>query len=45
MKLSDVTIHLNEKCIYSNGVMVKEYKELCDEELVKNELRWEGSGL
>lgn len=40
LKLSDVTIHLNEKCIYSNGVMVKEYKELCDEELVKNELRW-----
>ena len=40
VKLGDVTMFVNESCIVSKGVPVKEYKELCDEELEKNELKW-----
>ena len=40
VKLGDVTIYVNESCLYSKGAVVKEYKELCEDELEKNELRW-----
>ena len=39
MKLGDVTIFVNESCLFSKGVLAKEYKELCEEELGKSELR------
>ena len=39
VKLGDVTIFVNESCLFSKGVLAKEYKELCEEELGKSELR------